>query len=199
MKIGVLHNSCVTYKAAAIILAGLFMIIQTVTASYAHDTVWPEEKLKTLYPQAVSFEQKNLYVSDAQRASIEKRLGSKLREEDMKPSVYLAIVKSTPDSTPRKVAALLFIDAIGQGGKIEIGVVVNGKGDLIKVRVFENSEPVVISQGSFLGQFEGKNANAPFKVGADIKAPQGAVQSAQAIASGAKRGMLIIDEVFKKK
>ena len=70
--------SRVTYKAAKIsLLAGLFMmsmIIQTVSTSYAHDIVWPGEKLKALYPQAVSFEQKNLYISDDQRSSIEKRL-----------------------------------------------------------------------------------------------------------------------------
>ncbi len=58
--------------------------------AYGHDLVWPGEKLKILYPEAVSFEQKNLYVSDEQKAAIERALGSKLPEEDLKPSIYLA-------------------------------------------------------------------------------------------------------------
>ena len=59
----------------------------------------------------------------------------------MKPSIYLAIVRDTPDSKPRKAAAIMFIDAHGEGGKIEMGVVVNGKGELMRIHIFENNEP----------------------------------------------------------
>lgn len=167
--------------------------------AFSHDLAWPGEKLKALFPQAESFEQKNLYVSDAQRTNIEKALGVKLPEEDLKPSIYFAIVKKTPDSPPRKAGAIMFIDAHGDGGKIEIGVVVSGKGDLIKMMIFENKESPKISQQAFLKQFEGKKATDPFKTGSDITAPAGTDKSVQAIASGARRGMLIINELFKKK
>lgn len=80
-------------------------------SSFAHDLVWPGEKLKILFSQAESFEQKNLYVSDEQRSRIEGLLGYKLPDEDLKPSVYFAIVRNTPDSPPRKGAAIMFIDA----------------------------------------------------------------------------------------
>jgi len=169
------------------------------TGSYAHDLVWPGEKLKALFPQADSFEQKNLYVSDEQKSFIEKSLGSRLPEEDLKPSIYLAIIKTGTDSPPRKAAAIMFIDAFGEGGKIEMGVVVSGKGDLMKVLVFENKESSKVTQQVFLRQFEGKKATAPFKIGSDITAPAGVDKSAQAIASGARRGLLIINEMFRKK
>lgn len=169
------------------------------SASFAHDLIWPGEKLKILFPEAVSFEQKNLYVSDAQRSQIEKTLGSRLPDEDLKPSIYLAVVQSSPGSQPRKAAAMMFIDAYGEGGKIEMGVVVNGKGDLVKIQIFENNEPEILSQKEFLKQFEGKKASSPFKTGVDITAPPGKDRSAQAIASGARRGMLIINELFKRK
>lgn len=179
-------------------LAAAVSVIFAVTCS-AHDLVWPGEKLKALFPQADSFEQKNLYVSDEQKSSIEKSLGSRLPEEDLKPSIYLAIIKTGADSTPRKAAAIMFIDAFGEGGKIEMGVVVSGKGDLMKVQVFENKESSKVTQQAFLRQFEGKKSTDLFKIGSDITAPPGTDKSAQAIASGARRGLLIINEMFRKK
>lgn len=168
-------------------------------SSFSHDLVWPGEKLKALFPQAESFEQKNLYVSDEQRANIEKALGVKLPDEDLKPSIYLAVVRNTPDAPVRKAGAIMFIDAQGDGGKIEMGVVVSGKGDLAKVLIFENKESPKLIDPSFIKQFEGKKASDLFKAGNDIKAPAGMDKAAQAIASGAKRGLFIINEMFRKK
>jgi hypothetical protein len=181
----------------AVLLAGAVSLLAT--AAYSHDLMWPGEKLKSLFPQAESFEQKNLYVSDEQKAALEKALGSRLPEEDMKPSIYLAVVRSAPDGPVRKAAALMFVDAHGENGKIEMGVVVSGKGDLVKVQLFENKESEMLSQTAFLSQFAGKAGSDSFRVGADIKAPAGQEKSAQAVASGARRGMLIINEMFRKK
>lgn len=178
------------------VIAAVFL---STSYSFAHDLVWPGEKLKALFPQAESFEQKNLYVSDEQRSRIEKTLGSRLPEEDMKPSIYLAVVRSAPDSPPKKAAAMMFIDAYGEGGKIELGVVVSGNGELMKVHIFENKESDKLVQQTFLRQFEGKKASDPFAAGNDIKAPAGKDKPAQAIASGARRGLLIINEMFRKK
>ena len=164
----------------------------------AHDLVWPGEKLKALVPQAVSFEQKNLYVSDDEKAAIEKTLGGRLPEEDLKPSVYFAIVKPNENARPRKAAVIIFIDAVGEGGKIEMGVVVSGKGELMKVQLFENREPKALSQVDFLSQFEDKKASDKFKVNSDVRAPRGTEKSAQAIASGARRGLIIINELFRR-
>jgi len=180
---------------SAIVTAVFFLPI----SSSAHDLVWPGEKLKALYPEAISFEQKNLYVSDQQRAEIERAIGAKLPGEDLKPSIYLAVVKDHPEAPPKKAAAIIFIDAQGEGGKIEMGVVVSGKGDIMKVRIFENKESPKLLDQAFLKQFEGKKAADPFRAGADIKAPAGIDKPAQAIASGARRGMLIINEMFRKK
>jgi hypothetical protein len=168
-------------------------------SAFAHDLVWPGEKLKALFPEAVSFEQKNLYVSDEQKAAIEKALGSGLQEEDLKPSIYLAVVKATPDSPPRKAAAIMFIDAFGKAGKIEMGVVVGGKGEIKKVVLFENKEHDAFSQQDFLGQFEGKKASDSFRAGSDVASPAGREETAQAVASGAKRGLLIINEMFRRR
>lgn len=168
-------------------------------SSFAHDLVWPGEKLKVLFPQAEFFEQKNLYVSDEQKASLEKALGGRLPEEDLKPSIYFAIVRNMPDAPPRKAGAIIFIDGHGDGGKIEMGVVVSGKGELMKVQIFENKESPKLLEPAFLRQFEGKKASDPFKTGDDIKAPAGTDKAAQSIASGARRGLFIINELFRMK
>lgn len=182
-----------------ILLSTVSLLIFTIQVIFAHDLVWPGEKLKILYPQAESFEQKNLYVSDEQRSRIEKMLGSRLPEEDLKPSIYLAVVRSGPDSTLRKTGAIMFIDAYGEAGKIEMGVVVSGKGEIMKIKIFENMESLKLTEPFFLRQFEGKKASDPFGVGKDISAPQGTEKSSQAIASGAQRGLVIINEMFRKK
>ncbi len=184
-----------------ITLLGLMFVAPLFSAdpSFGHDLIFPAEKLKALFPQAESFEQKNLYVSDEQRSRIESRLGHKLPGEDLKPSIYFAIVRNNPDSPPRKGAAIMFIDADGEGGKIEIGVVVSGKGELSKIHIFENKEFEKVTRSTFLKQFEGKKPAESFKVGADVTAPAGVEKSAQAIASGARRGLVIITELFRKK
>ena len=186
-------------KKSVAILALFFAFSVSGSAAFGHDLVWPGEKLKALFPQAESFEQKNLYVSDEQRASIEKALGVKLPDEDLKPSIYLAVVRNTPDAPVRKAGAIMFIDAQGDGGKIEMGVVVSGKGELAKVLIFENKESPKLIDPAFLKQFEGKKASDLFKAGNDIKAPAGMDKAAQAIAGGAKRGLFIINEMFRKK
>jgi hypothetical protein len=167
--------------------------------SSAHDLVFPAEKLNTLYPGAISFEQKDLYMSDQQRSRIEEDLTVSLPEEYLKPSIYFVIVKQSDDAAPRKAAVILFIDAYGDGGRIEIGVVVGRKGELMKMLLFENNESSNLAARSFLRQFEGKKGSDLFVVGRDIAAPEGDEKTAQAIASGARRGVLIINELLRKK
>jgi len=161
--------------------------------------VFPAEKLNRLYPGAISFEQKDLYMSDQQRSRIEEDLTGSLPEEDLKPSLYFVIAKQSDDAPPRKAAVILFIDAYGDSGRIEIGVVAGRKGELRNILLFENNESANLAARSFLKQFEGKKASDLFVVGKDIAAPAGEEKTAQAIASGARRGVLIINELLRKK
>ncbi|SPQ01195.1 hypothetical protein NBG4_460018 [Candidatus Sulfobium mesophilum] len=187
-------------KISRLTFIGFLISLFLASGAHTHDLVWPAEKLKALFPQAASFEQKNLYMSEEHRSSIEKALGSRLPEEDLKPSIYFAIIKTGSDSPPRKAAAIMFVDvAGGEGGKIEMGVAVSGNGELMKVILFENKETEKVTRPSLIKQFDGKKASEPFKVGTDISAPTGSEKSAQAIASGARRGLLIINEMFRMK
>lgn len=179
------------------ILVSIFFLFSAAIAS-AHDAVFPGEKLKSILPAAESFEQRNLYLSEEQQARIEKDLGVTLNEEDKKPSVYFAVERD-PDGKAHRSAVVLFIDAQGLGGKIETGIMISSKGELLKVAVFENTEQEAVLNPSFLSQFAAKKSADPFQVGKDITAPVGQEKSAQAIASGVRRGMLILQELFRKK
>ena len=165
----------------------------------AHDSAWPGKKLEKMYPEAQSFEQRNLYVSSMQKQRIEEKLGSPIQDEDLKPSIYFAVVKRTPEARPQKVAVMIFMDALGQNGRVETGVVLNTKGELEKLEIFENNDPPALFGPSFTEQFKNKTNSQPFTVGTDITAPQGQEKTAQAIATAARRGMLIINELFRKK
>jgi len=166
----------------------------------AHDAEWPGEKLEKMYPDAQSYEQRNLYISSQQRQNIEGKLGEPIQEEDLKPSLYFAVVKLTPDSKPQKAAVMIFMDAHGQEGVIEIGLRMSSKGVLEKIEIFnKDTQSDLISGPDFINQFQGKTHIQSFKVGVDITAPKGLEKSGQAIATATLRGMLIINELFSRK
>ncbi len=181
---------------AFLVFVSLFFLPQL---SPAHDSVWPGQKLENMYPAAQSFEQKNLYVSSRQKQNIEKILGESLRSEDLKPSIYFAVVKKSPTAQPKREAVLIFIDAEGKNGVIETGLVMGTNGAIKKLIIFENNEQAALSSPGFADQFVGKKSTQPFAVGIDITAPKGLEMSSQAVASGARRGLLIINELFKRR
>jgi len=187
------------YKQCLFAVTFLAVFVLFPVGASAHDLVFPAEKLKTMYPSAESFEQKNLYVSSKQREAIEAVLGETLPEEDLKPSIYLAVVRKSPEARPRKVAAMMFIDARGAEGKIELGVVVSGRGGVEAVFVFENNEAPGTFGKEFLGQFSGKTAGDDFSVGKDVQAFGANLKTAQAVAAGVRRGIVIINEMFRRR
>jgi hypothetical protein len=186
-------------RAVNLIIIVVVVFLFSPYVSFSHDLVFPAEKLKALYPEAISFEQKDLYISDQQRLRIEGKLKVSLPEEDLKPSIYFVIAKQTESSPPRKTAVIIFIDAYGNAGKIEIGIVVGKNGKLMRILLFENNESAKLSEQSFLQQFEGKTISDAFEVAMDIVAPKGIEETARAIASGARRGLYIINEILSKK
>lgn len=177
----------------------IMFVLAAAMPVFGHDTTWPGEKLERMYPAASSYEQRNLYISSPQRQRIEQELGEPLREEDLKPSVYFAVIKKNPEAKPKRAAVMIFIDAEGANDIIETGIVLNSTGMLEELMIFENREPPAISNPVFLSQFKNKKHTDPFQVGKDIQAPPGLEKTARAIASGARRGMLIINELFKRR
>jgi len=177
----------------------VIFLLAAVDLAMAHDTVWPGDKLQILAPAAASFEQRNLYLADQQRQRLEAALGTALPVEDLQPSIYFSIVKKTPDGPSKRDEVILFVDADGKEGKIEIGSVITGQGRLARVHLFENKEDQSLVAADFLGQFSGKSAAEPFVVGRDITAPAGQEESARAIAAAVRRSLLLVEELFRRR
>ncbi len=164
---------------------GIFGLLSA-SISQAHQQSWPGKRLAETSPQAKSFTKKQLTLSPAQTAWIEKNLGEAIRVEDKTPVFY-----SGNDESKKVVTYVLFLDAVGANGKVELGVAVSPGGAVLNTVLFEHSEGKGLEAGAFLSQFNGKTATDKFKVGADIKAPSGNEKAAQAIASSIRRGLLM--------
>lgn len=184
-------------------LRGIFIMALIAALAFAsptgaHDTVWPGDKLQHLMPEAVSFEQRNLYLSLVQQEHIEQRLQRSLPPEDLKPSLYLAVTRDSPDSVPKRTAAIVFIDVQGPQGRIELGVVVNSSGALLKVDIFDRKPTDVPIPPAFLGNLEGlRNDQAlpPWDRSNFTRTEQ---QTLEAVAAGARRGLVLINEIFRR-
>lgn len=165
-----------------LLFLGLMLISNS---SLAHSPVWPGKQLSQVLPEATTFEKKQAVMTPAQVVWFENNLGESIRTEDRNPLFYVGVNQS------QVVGTVIFIDALGVNGDIEMGMAINQNGEVMKVVLFEHSEGASLSQDLFLKQFEGKKAPHKFKVGADVVSPKGSEKSAQIIATAVRRGLLL--------
>lgn len=152
----------------------------------AHDRSWPGQKLAATLPEATTYTQRQTTLTPAQVQWVEAALGEPIRTEDRTPALYIGTGKDT-----RSVGVVVFLDADGANGKIEMGEALDPTGKILRVVLFENGESPAVGKAEFLGQFTGKTANEAFKVGADLTAPTTGGAAAQTIATATRRGALL--------
>ena len=152
----------------------------------AHDRSWPGRKLAEALPEAASYTARPHALTAEQIAWAEKALGSPLRTEDRSPTFYIGL-----DAAGAAVGVVVFLDADGVNGKVEMGDGLGTDGKLRHVVLFENAEPPAVGRPEFLTQFAGKAPGDMFMVGMDLTAPEGTEKSAQIIATAARRGALL--------
>ena len=171
------------------VIAICLMFVGLVVASRpaeAHQRTWPGQRLAATMPSAAKFTERQVVLTAAQLAWVEKALGEPVRADDRKPYFYVGV-----DASGRSLGVVVFLDATGENDKLELGVAIDRVGVVMAVVVFENSESGSVTTKAFLGQFVGKRAADKFKVGADVKEAKGAPIAAQAIASAVRRGLLL--------
>lgn len=174
-------------RATALFIA----IMSTSSLALAHQRSWPGKRLSEALPEAKNFTQKQATLSASQVDSVQKTLGESIRTEDKTPSFYIG---SGADG--RSIGVVLFVDAAGENGKIEIGVAINTTGSVIRIVIFESSEGSGATSQKFLSQFTGKKAADKFKVGDDVIVEKGSEKSAQGIATAVRRALLIAKAVL---
>ena len=173
-------------NAFRLMILSLVAINLIISSAHAHQKSWPGKKLSATFPAGKNFVQKQVTLNAAQIKWVENGLGEKIRTEDSTPVFYATTSADAPASI-----WVVFLDATGANGKIEMGVAVSSAGKVINVAVLDSSESKDLQTLSFLKQFVGKVGTEKFKVGDDVRAPEGQSVAAQAIASTVRRGLLL--------
>jgi len=163
-----------------LLMATLIALQVTFSTANAHQRSWPGKRLADTFPEAKDFVQKQANLNSSQVQWIEKNLGESIRTEDKSPIFYSSAA-----------GWVVFLDATGGNGKIEMGIAITPNGEVANVVLLESSESKDIDSKQFLSQFNGKKANDKFKVGGDVKAPKGLEDTAQSIATSVRRGLLL--------
>ena len=183
------------------ILSSAILVLCT-SLVWTHESAWPGKRLAEVFPKAKKFKARQVTLTAEQVARIEKETGSRIEGEDKEPTFYIAYGPGEDGESAelQPMGAVVFIDAIGQSGNMEVNVAITPKGTLQAVSLWKHQESKQLESQEFLKQFNGdKKATDAFQVGKDITAVSGAEKASQAMATAAKRGLLMFQEVFGKK
>ena len=134
-------------------------------------------------------------ITDSLKVKVEKRLGIAL-DADETQFKYFPVFKGK-----QRVGTVMTHAGKGQFGAIEVvvAVVEGDSGPVIKaVRIQRDREKAkaALRGKEFLGQFKGMGLTDTFKVGEDLKtAVQGADKASQAVATAARKLLIVYDEL----
>ncbi len=177
----------------------VFVLMLSTIFAWAHEAGWPGKRLAQVFPEAKNFKTRQVTLSLEQIKSIQEATGTKIGAEEKTPTFYIAYGVDK-DKKSQIIGAVIFVDAVGERGNMEVNVAISAKGKLHAVSLWKSKESKQISSKEFLKQFnEEKKLTDPFLVGKDITAATGAEKASQAVATAAKKGWLMFTEVFGKK
>ena len=154
-------------------------------ALVAHESGFPSETLKKVFPEASGFTARKKTLTPEQLKKAEQDSGSKVQRND-NPLTYYVAVKGQD-----ALGTVLMLDTRGIKGGINLAVGIRRDGSVSRVVVVENKDDAKLSAAAFLDQIQGKTLQSPLKVGQDIKY-SGDAQSAQAVLSAVKRGLSLL-------
>lgn len=178
---------------------GLLAVPERAEAHLATFGSWEitREYLGELFPEATDFLARSVTYSPTQIAAIEKVLGFSLYPEDTTPTFYIAVRESAGKRSLLGVA--IFIDPRIQpkilGGallRLEVGIAVNSKGEIHRIRVFDYRGDLALTRHDFLDQFRGMTLKDSFKVGTRVKPVEGEVEESQLVANAAKEALYLM-------
>jgi hypothetical protein len=134
-------------------------------------------------------------IADAQKQSIEKRLGFAL-DADETQFKYFPVFKGK-----ERAGTVMTHVGKGQFGAIEVVVAIasSDSAPVIKaVRIQRDREKAkaALRSQEFLGQFKGKGLTDAYEVGDDLKtATEGAEKASQAVATAVRKLLIVYDEL----
>ena len=176
-----------------IALWGIFLFASVDTAR-ADEEALINSRLASMFQKAENFEEKRVTLSEDKAASIEKKIGATLLDEDRNPIFYIAY-----NHKKKPMGLVRFVKVKGPHGIISGGVALNMSGKVVKVDVYVHKESSKIGEKAFLSQFIGKGIDDKFKLGKDIKPVEGEMEASQAVALMPKKTLAMSYALFFKK
>ena len=158
-------------------------------AAPAHETGFPEETLKKVFPDATGFTTRKKTLTTEQLKRVEQLSGSKLAKNDNPLTFYVALGKTGASGV---LGMVVMVDTAGPKGAIDLAIGVSRDGSLHRVVVVENGDEPGLAAEGFLSQLKGKTLKAPLSVGQDIRYT-GDSKAAQALLGAVRRALYLLD------
>jgi hypothetical protein len=133
--------------------------------------------------------------NDKEVALLEKQLGFALYPEDKAPEFFIAY-----DGDGKFLGVALFIDPrtkpkVLDGGvlTLEVGIGVNVKGEISRVKVYDYRGNVELTKDAFLGQLKGRTIESTYVMGMDGLEPiEGEPEESQLVANAGREALLLM-------
>ena len=168
----------------------------------AHLATWgswavTHRNLMKLFPKADpgAWKIKKYRYSKKEVRDLEKKLGFELYPEDKAPEFYIA-----HDEDGKLLGVAIFIDPrtkpkILDGGvlTLEVGVGVNAKGEISRMKVYDYRGNVALTEDEFLDQLRGRTLGSTFEIGApDLQGVEGEAEESQLVANAGREALLLM-------
>lgn len=170
--------------------------------AHAHLAKWgsweiTHRNLMRLFPDADpnAWKIKRYQYNDKEVGFLEKKLGFELYPEDKQPEFFIA-----HDADGEFLGVAIFIDPrtkpkILNGGvlTLEIGIGVNAKGAINRVRVYDYRGNVELTKDEFLGQLKGRTLESNYTMGkGNLEPVEGEIEESQLVANAGREALLLM-------
>jgi len=184
----------------ALALGGLFAMPPA--PAEAHLAKWgsweiTHRNLMKLFPSADpnGWKIKRYQFNDEEVNFLEKQLGFELYPEDKTPEFYLAHGEGG-----KFLGVAIFIDPrtkpkVLNGGilTLEVGIGVNTKGEISRIRVYDYRGNIALTQDAFLDQLKGRTLKSDYTMGkGGLKPVEGELEESQLVANAGHEALLLM-------
>ena len=191
-----------TLRKIVIALALGLLAVAPAAPAQAHLAKWgsweiTHRNLMLLFPDADpnAWKIKRYQYSDKEVKFLEDELGFELYPEDKTPEFFIA-----HDEQGNLLGVALFIDPrtkpkILNGGilTLEVGIGVNAKGEINRVRVYDYRGNVELTKPAFLGQLKGRTLDSNYQMGkGGLKSVPGEAEESQLVANAGREALLLM-------
>ncbi|MDH5763447.1 MAG: FMN-binding protein [Nitrospinota bacterium] len=152
-----------------------------------------KEALQLAFPGVKKVKKKKVWLTDTQKAAIQKILGEQIEYKESRVTHYFGL-----DDTGKTVGAMVIGNEIGRSYPITFMVVLNTDGTVKDVEIMVYREPHgwEVRFESFMSQFFGRGASDPFD---NINNITGATLSVRSMTRGVRKAVAEFQVIYKDK